>query len=150
MKKLTALLLTLFLLLSSLTALAEAPRVGVMSGPTGMGLAKLMADGGDAYAWEIYSAPTNATADLASGAIDLLCLPTNTAAALAVKQADYITVLAVNCLGSLYLLTDADTRIETVADLEGKTIWASVPSSTTKPILETILQRSGVNATVEW
>ena len=151
MKKWMTLFLTLVLMTTSLTAFAEdALRVGVMSGPTGMGLARLMADGGDAYEWQVYSAPTNATADLASGALDVLCLPTNTAAALAVKQPDYITVLAVNCLGSLYLLTDAETEIGSVADLEGQTVYASVPSSTTKPILETIFARAGVNVNLEW
>ncbi len=127
--------------------------IGVMSGPTGMGMAKLMNDVGedsDKYDFEIYSAPTNATADLASGELDMLCLPTNTAAALANKEADFITVLAINTLGSLYLLSDADTTITSIADLEGKTIYASVPSSTTGPIINYLLKKNDVNATVEF
>lgn len=149
MKKLISFLLILSMLVTS-AAMADAARVGVLSGPTGMGLAELMSKENNGYSWQIYSAPTNATADLASGALDFLCLPTNTAAALAMKQQDYVTVVAVNCLGSLYLLTDADTSIQSIADLDGKTIYASVPSSSTKPILETILQRSGVSCTIEW
>ena len=127
--------------------------IGVMAGPTGMGMAKLMSDAGensDKYAFEIYSAPTNATADLASGELDMLCLPTNTAAALANKQSDYITVLAINTLGSLYLMSDAENEIKTISDLEGKTIYASVPSSTTGPIINYILKANNVNATVEF
>ena len=127
--------------------------IGVMAGPTGMGMAKLMSDAADAsekYAFEIYSAPTNATADLGSGALDMLCLPTNTAAALANKQPDFITVLAVNTLGSLYLLTDENTEITSVSDLEGKTIYASVPSSTTGPIINYLLEANNVNATIEF
>ncbi len=127
--------------------------IGVMSGPTGMGMAKLMNDAGEdseKYSFEIYSAPTNATADLASGELDMLCLPTNTAAALANKQSDYITVLAINTLGSLYLLTDGDTTITSISDLEGKTIYASVPTSTTGPIIEYLLEANGVNANAEF
>ena len=127
--------------------------IGVMAGPTGMGMAKLMSDAGensDKYSFEIYSAPTNATADLASGALDMLCLPTNTAATLANKQSDFITVLAINTLGSLYLLTDGNTEIKSIKDLEGQTIYASVPSSTTGPIINYLLEANGVNATIEF
>ena len=127
--------------------------IGVMAGPTGMGMAKLMSDAGensDKYSFEIYSAPTNATADLASGALDMLCLPTNTAATLANKQSDFITVLAINTLGSLYLLTDENTEIKSIKDLEGQTIYASVPSSTTGPIINYLLEANGVNATIEF
>lgn len=128
-------------------------KIGVMSGPTGMGMAKLMNDNKDnteKYEFSVYSAPTNATADLANGTLDMLCLPTNTAAALANSKSDYISTIAINTLGSLYLLTDADTTISSIADLEGKTIYASVPSSTTGPIINYLLEKNNVNATVEF
>ena len=163
MKKLITTILLMVFALSLLTACGaqdngNAPdnvkiNIGVMAGPTGMGMAKLMNDAGEnseKYAFEIYSAPTNATADLASGALDMLCLPTNTAAALANKQSDYITVLAINTLGSLYLLTDGNTEITSITDLDGKTIYASVPSSTTGPILNYLLEANNVNATIEY
>ncbi len=157
MKKIIATLLTLALFACLLTSCSqpemEQIKIGVMSGPTGMGMAKLMNDVGDEselYAFDIYSAPTDATADLASGAIDMLCLPTNTAASLANKQPDYISVISINCLGSLYLLTDANTEINSISDLEGKTIYASVPSSTTGPIIEYLLEKNDVSATIEF
>ena len=158
MKKIIA---TLLLLTTALLALAacspyeerEKINVGVMSGPTGMGMAKLMRDNAEdseLYSFKVYSSPTDATADLANGTLDMLCLPTNTAAALANKQADYISVISINTLGSLYLLTDESTTISSVADLDGKTIVASVASSTTGPIIEYLLEQNGVNATVEF
>ena len=157
MKKLIATLLLTVLTVTSLASCFDTSRekinIGVMSGPTGMGMAKLMSDAGDEselYSFEVYSAPTDATADLANGTLDMLCLPTNTAAALANKQSDYISVIAINTLGSLYLLTDGETTISSIADLEGKTIWASVPSSTPGPIINYLLQQNGVNATVEF
>ena len=124
--------------------------IGVMSGPTGMGMAELMSKDIEGYTYEIYNAPTNATTDLLNGTIDLLCLPTNTAANLYTKSNGKIQVLAINCLGSLYLLSDSETTITSIADLEGKTIYASVPSSTTGPIIEYILAANHVNATVKF
>lgn len=147
MKKMLSILFALMLLFG--TACADAPRVGVMSGPTGMGLAQMMSADQD-WHWEIYSAPTGAVSDLASGAIDFLCLPTNTAASLYVKQPELLSVIAVDCLGSLYLISDGTVPVTCVADLAGQTISASVPSSTTKPILETILQQHGVEAEIVW
>lgn len=157
MKKLLSLLLLLSLTLTALFACAPKDdgakiTVGVMSGPTGMGMAKLMCDtseDSDRYAFEVYASPETATADLASGKLDMLCLPTNTAATLASKTEDYISVLAVNCLGSLYLLAKKDTTFTSVSDLEGKTVTTSVASSTTKPIVDFLLSENRVNATVE-
>lgn len=157
MKKLVSLILLLALTLTALVACAPKDdgakiTVGVMSGPTGMGMAKLMCDTAEdsaLYAFEVYESPDTATADLASGKLDMLCLPTNTAANLASKTDNYISVLAVNCLGSLYLLAKKDTPVTSFADLEGKTLTTSVATSTTKPIVDFLLAENHVNATVE-
>ena len=150
MQKLFAILMTLTLLMTTACAQADAIRIGVMSGPTGMGMAKLMSDANDAYAFEIYSAPTDATADLASGTLDMLCLPTNTAASLSMAKENFISALAVNCLGTLYIVTDAETEIASVADLAGMTICAGVPSSTTGPILASIFAQNSIDVNIEW
>jgi NitT/TauT family transport system substrate-binding protein len=158
MKKIVSLILIVALFALAATSCAfqknddTVVRIGVMSGPTGMGMAKLMNDEGaketSKYEFTVYSAPTNATADLANGSLDMLCLPTNTAANLANQKSDYITVLSINCLGSLYLLSDGNTEIKSVSDLAGKTIYASVPSSTTGPIINYILDKNNVDANV--
>lgn len=161
MKKITSLLLTLALIVCALTSCSvldslfeKEPnaviKIGVMSGPTGMGMAKLISDEGDSeenYVFTVYSDPSVATTDLASGTLDMLCLPTNTAATLSGKKD--ISILAINCLGSLYLLSNSDNEIDSIASLEGKTIYTSVPNSTTGPILNYILKENGVTATVE-
>lgn len=154
MKKLIALLLTLSLLLISLVACSKDTtkvNIGVMSGPTGMGMAKLMDDEGtesEKYAFKVYSDPSIGTTDLVSGNLDMLCLPTNAAANLYNKNKS-VSVIAINCLGSLYLVSDGKTPINSIKDLEGKTIHSSVATSTTKPIIDFILKKNGVNATVE-
>ena len=156
MKKIISATLALAILLATLLTFtscgkSEKINVGVMNGPTGMGMAKLINDAGkdsELYGFHPYADPQVATADLANGTLDMLCLPTNTAANLSIKEEDFITVIAINTLGSLYLLTDADTKIESIDELEGATIYTSVKNSTTRPILEYVLESAGVNATI--
>ena len=157
MKKIFAILILIALLVISLASCfgsvdTEKINIGVMSGPTGMGMAKLMSDNKEntvKYEFRIYNDPNSATADLANGTVDMLCLPTNLAANLSIKQKDYISTIAINCLGSLYLLSDGSTNISSINDLDGKTVYTSVKTSTTGPILRYILENAGVNATVE-
>ena len=158
MKKIISSLILMTLLILSFTSCfsnvgnAAKINIGVMSGPTGMGMAKLMndnKDNTDKYEFRIYNDPNSATADLANGTVDMLCLPTNLAANLSIKQKDYISTVAINCLGSLYLLSDGSITVNSINDLEGKTIYTSVKTSTTGPILRYILAEAGVNATVD-
>jgi NitT/TauT family transport system substrate-binding protein len=157
MKKLIALFLTLAL--STLAFVSCAPdkagqqkiSVAYLAGPTGMGMAKLIKDtpaDSEKYAFTAFTDPNTAASELLSGKVDMACLPTNAAANLFNKGKD-ISVIAVNTLGSLYLITDKNTSIESIKDLEGKTIYTSVPGSTTEPILKHILEKNQVNATID-
>ena len=155
MKKILTVALAILTVFSFLTACAPKDdthiTIGVMSGPTGIGMAKLMSDNNDdnaLYSFDVYNAPTNATQDLLNGTLDMLCLPTNTAANLFTKSNGAISVIAINCLGSLYLLSDDSVNVTSILDLEGKTIYASVPSSTTGPILNYLLEQNNVNAEI--
>ena len=156
MKKTLALVLTLTLVLLALvscfgsTANDEPLKVGYLAGPTGMGLAKLIdetPEDSEKYTFAAYTDPNLATPDLLSGTIDMACLPTNAAANLFNKGKD-ISVIAVNTLGSLFVIADKTTNIETIADLEGKTVYTSVPGSTTEPILKYILEQNNINAEI--
>ncbi len=151
MKKILSLILLISALAISLVACSPdntVINIGVMNGPTGMGMSKLMSDNSDGakYKFKSYSEPTIATPDLINGTLDMLCLPTNLAANIS-QKAD-ISVLAINTLGSLFIVTDKDTSISDIKDLEGKTIYASVPTSTTGPIINYLLAQNNVNATV--
>lgn len=156
MKKILSLILVLTLALFAVCSCDPEPatddvqiKIGVMNGPTGMGMAKLISDnkGNDQkYDFSLYSSPTDATAALANGELDMLCVPTNLAANLANKQSDYITVAAINCLGSLYLLTDGSVEINSIEDLAGKTITYGEPTSTTGPIIKYLLSKNDIEA----
>ncbi len=155
MKKITSLLLVITLI-ASLFALSSCSKdgedenvtikIGVMNGPTGMGMAKLMADNTDGkkYEFRAFSSPNDATAAIANGELDMLCLPTNLAANLAAKQNNFITVLSINCLGSLYVVTDGTVSVNSIKDLEGKTVYYGEPTSTTPAILNFLLEQNDI------
>ena len=156
MKKTIALILALTLSLFAFVSCAGTDadtsplKVGYLAGPTGMGRAKLINDTPEdsaQYEFAAYTDPNLATPDLLSGTIDMACLPTNAAANLFNKGKD-ISVLAVNTLGSLFVIADKTANIETISDLEGKTIHLSVPGSTTEPILKYILEQNNIKAEV--
>lgn len=160
MKKLLALILTVSLLTLSFASCSwikkketkEPIKIAYMNGPTGMGIAKLVHDNGgiegnDKYQFVKYDDTSLATADLVAGKIDLACLPTNTAASLYNKTGK-VTTLAINCLNSLYIMTKTGVEINSLADLEGKTIY-TIQNGTPAVILKHLLTESGVNATVK-
>ena len=133
-------------------------RVGYMAGPTGMGMAKLISDNGglnglsDKYSFTKYTDTTLAKTDLAAGKIDIICLPTNEAAAYNLKVDNDARVLAINCLNSLYFIEGLDifgSREITLADLEGKTIY-TCKNGTPRMVLEYIIKELGLDIDVSY
>ena len=164
MKKIIALLLLFTIIIGVLSSCSKSGgndendsqtkiRIGTLSGPTGMGMAKMIYDNGmdsDKYSFTVYGSPTDAQAAFVAGDIDAICFPTNNAANLNAKMNDTLCVAAINCLGSLYLVSGPNQQITDIGDLEGKTIYASVPNSTTGAIINHILNENGINATVSF
>ena len=144
------------------------PKLMVLSGPTGVGAAKLMAD--QDYARENGSTPdggscilesaevvadnTEVAAALTNGDADIAAIATNAAANLYAKTDGGIQVLAVNTLGVLYILEKGST-VQTMADLAGKTLYC--PSNTKggnpEHILNHLLEKNGVSPSdvdIQW
>lgn len=161
MKKIIALTLLLALLTLSFASCnlfkteesEDTPiKIAYMNGPTGMGIAKLVHDNGGVngnqkYEFTKYEDAALATADLVAGKIDIACLPTNTAASL-YNKTQKVTTLAINCLNSLFIMTKTGVEINTLSDLEGKTIY-TIQNGTPAAILNHLLEESSVNATVK-
>lgn len=156
MKKLIALLL--ILVMSLLTVVSCTPeedkkvRIGFMAGPTGMGMAKLIHDNGgtegnDKYEFVSYTDTALAKADLTKGDVDIICIPTNEALAYYNTADNNVRMLAVNCLNSLYVITNEKEAPLTLAELEGETIY-TCKNGTPKIILEYIIQKLELNVTV--
>lgn len=150
MKKIFALLLLVCTLASSLVACGGSSklRIGYMAGPTGMGMAKMIHDNdNEKYEFTNFANNTQgAMAKLASGEVDVVCVPTNLAAAY-YSQNGGIQVLAVNCLNSLYIVSSKNENITSFDDLNGKTIYTCM-SGTPKPVIEYVLRELGISATV--
>ena len=161
MKKISSLLLILCVIVSIFTSCGlfadtgndstdnTVIKVAYMSGPTGMGMAKMIHDNAtDKYEFIAYSDASLATTDLLNGKIDMACLPTNTAATVYNKKDSAIQVLALNCLNSLFIMTKTGTTINSLSELEGKTIY-TINNGTPAVLLRYLLEQSGVNATVK-
>ena len=129
----------------------ELPDFMVLSGPTGVGAAKLMADN-EAAAQEdkvLASAVVEADNQVVSSALingdaDIAAVATNVAANLVNKNEGSIQVLAVNTLGVLYILEKGDA-VTAMADLAGKTVYATGEGANPQYVLNYLLTENGVD-----
>ncbi len=127
-------------------------RVAYMAGPTGIGMAKLIndyggIDAGGQYTFTQFTDATKVPAALKSGQVDVACMPTNQAATVYNNAGSDIMVLAINCLNSLSFLTKDGVTVDSISDLEGKTIY-TCKNGTPKIFLEKLLEAYEINATV--
>lgn len=132
---------------------AQPIRVMVLSGTTGFGMANLMdaAAKGEAaqpYDVSVETDASNIVAALANGSVDIAALPTNAAATVYNKTQGKVQVLALNTLGVLYLVTDGSVTVESMADLEGQTVYA--PAQNPSFIFQHIVDANGLeNVTID-
>lgn len=123
-------------------------RVVALKGPTGMGMSKLMYEDElgnceNNYNFTLAAAPEEVSAAVIKGEVDIAAVPVNLAAVLYNKGAD-ISFAAINTLGVLYMLENGNT-ITSVADLKGKTIYATGQGSTPEYILNYVLTKNGID-----
>lgn len=163
MKKTTLIILSILLLFSAAACAknnpasetpavpAEPVRVAALAGPTGMGLAYMMQDQKDLYSVELFTAPDQVTAKVINGEVDIAAVPINLAAVLNKKTEGKVSVIAINTLGVLYILENGNA-INSIADLSGKTIYATGQGSTPEYILNDLLEENGLKdfVTVEY
>lgn len=126
---------------------AESISVMGLKGPTGIGMAQLMdskASASDSvYDFSLVGAPDQVISALANGEADIALIPTNLAATLYRKTNGSIQMIAVNALGSLYLLENG-TAITDIASLKGKTVYATGQGSNPQYVLEYLLRQAGL------
>jgi NitT/TauT family transport system substrate-binding protein len=160
MKKRTLALITALVLLVALAAgcapnqTGTAPEktkvhVAALNGPTGMGLAKLMDDQEKGttkndYSFTLSGAPDDIVAKITSGEVDIAAVPTNLAASLYNKTNGNVRLIAVNTLGVLYIVENGET-VRSLADLRGKTVYATGQGATPEYALDEILAKSGID-----
>ncbi len=126
-------------------------RAYAIKGPTGMSMASLMAGNGNPvfdYQFELKDAPDKVAPEIIKGNYDLAALPTNLAATLYQKTNGDFQVIALNTLGVLYLMENGNT-INSLADLDGKTVYYFGQASTPQYILDYLFEKSNINVTLE-
>lgn len=136
------------------TAADTAPvNVMVLNGTTGFGMANLMDEAANetaaqSYNFSVETDASNILGALVNGTTDIAALPTNAAATVYAKTQGKVQVLALNTLGVLYLVTDGSVTIESMADLEGKTVYA--PAQNPTFIFQQLCQANGLeNVTID-
>ena len=161
MKKILTLGLILAMALTMFTAcsseevpstVSQTVNIAALNGPTGMAMVDLM-DMEDKYAITTYQAPTDITAKIINGEVDVAAVPSNLAAVLYNKTEGDIVAVSPIALGMLQILgNNADVR--EVSDLAGKTIIASGQGGTPEYVLQKVLQDNGLtiyeDVNVQW
>lgn len=156
MKRIVA-MITAAVMLFSLAAFAACSkkqddteiRIAALKGPTGMGMVKL-ADKQNYpnYTVSIEASPDALNPRILSGEVDVAAVPVNLASVLYNKLDGDISVLAVSTLGVLYVV-EAGSEVNSVADLAGKTVYATGQGATPEYILNYLLDKNGVAGSVE-
>jgi len=126
-----------------------AVRIAAMSGPTAIGMVKLMQDtedGNSAYPYEfqIFGTADEVSTGLIQGTLDMAAVPCNLASVLYNKTEGQLQIAAINTLGVLYIVETGET-IQSVEDLRGKTIYSTGQGTTPEYTLNYLLNSYGLN-----
>lgn len=118
--------------------------LAVLSGPTGVGAAKLLADSEagntvNHYNYTICTDNQQVMAGLTSGEFDIAALATNVASTLYNKSEGSIQIAAINTLGVLYILGPADAPIQSMGELRGKKLYATGQGANPEYVLNYLL-----------
>ena len=140
----------------------DRPQVSlaVLSGPTGMGAAKLLADndaGATALDYDvtIAASPDEISGKIINGDLTIAAVSTNLAATIYNKTDKGIKMVALNTLGVLYILENGES-VQSMADLAGKTLYAPANTRGSNPeyVLNYLLEQNGLtpgeDVTIEW
>lgn len=165
MKRTISFVLALLLVLFSFSACGaekteEQPvqktvRLATLKGPTGIGTVKLMEQNEaskttNKYEVTLCSDPTEILSGIVGNNFDVAACPLNMASVLHNKTQGNVQILAVNTLGTLYLVSTQE--ISSIKDLAGKTIVAAGKGASPEYVLNYLLEKNGIadKVTVEY
>ena len=126
----------------------EITKVYTLKGPTGMGMAELIADDkkddDPDYEVTVVASPEEITSAIVNGDADIAACPVNLASVLYNKTSGGVKILALNTLGVTYIVTNG-VEINSIEDLKGKTIVSAGQGATPEYILNKLLTDSGMS-----
>lgn len=161
MKKIVSLLLVLVLLSATLISCDKGEptvvRLGGMTGPTSIGMVKLLESdkagtSANDYDFTLATSGDEIKTALLQGDLDIAAIPANLASALYNATGGKIKLLAINTLGVVSIL-EKGSAVNTLSDLAGKTVYAPATAKGAIPelVFNYLLRENGVeNVTVEW
>jgi NitT/TauT family transport system substrate-binding protein len=128
-------------------------RVGTLRGPSGMGMAGLMAQAEEGltendYTFTLGGTPEEMTAGLISGELDIAQLPANAASVLYNRTDGEVKVIALNTFGVLFIL-DSTGEVHEIEDLRGRTLNITGQGATPQFALEHILRANDLEPGVD-
>ena len=150
-KAVSALVLTLTLVMSLAGCGKEKGtdiRIGAMKGPTTIGLLQLIeeAEAGETantYTFTMATAADELTPLLIKGELDIALVPANVASVLYNKTEGGISVIDINTLGVLYMVS-GNGNITSFEDLKGQTIYLTGKGTTPDFVLQYLLSANGI------
>ncbi len=124
-------------------------RVGSLKGPTSMGLVYMMEENKEGktlndYEFQMVTAADELLPLMVKGELDIALVPANVASILYQKTKGGISVIDINTLGVLYMVS-GDTSPQSIADLREKTIYLTGKGTTPDYVLQYILKQNGLN-----
>ncbi len=127
----------------------DAVRVGGLKGPTSMGLVFLQEQARDGQAAQEYTFTMAVSADellplMIKGELDIALIPANVAGVLYNKTEGGISVIDINTLGVLYLVS-GDNTVDSMESLRGRTIYLTGRGTTPDYVLQYLLKANGID-----
>lgn len=157
MRKVTAVALSFAMLGALLTGCGSGKaeekvtvKVGALKGATTLGLLPLEdkaanGEAGENYEFSMMTAADELLPMMIKGELDIALLPSNVASILYQKTNGGVTVIDINTLGVLYMVS-GDSSVTGVENLAGKTIYLTGKGTTPDYVLHYILSGNGMDA----
>lgn len=124
-------------------------RVGGLKGPTSMGLMFLKekndaGQAGENYEFTMVTAADELLTQVVKGEVDIALVPANVASILYNKTEGKISVIDINTLGVLYMVS-GDDSIKDMQDLKGRTVYLTGKGTTPDYVLNYLLSANDID-----
>ncbi|MCR5357330.1 MAG: ABC transporter substrate-binding protein [Lachnospiraceae bacterium] len=152
MKRVTLRIIAFAAMLALLAGCAKAPgsgsvtdvRVGSLKGPTSIGVIRMMHEQeSNVYSFTMETQADVLLSSIVSGQLDIALIPANVASVLYNKTKGGISVIDINTLGVLYMVS-GDDSITGMKDLEGRTVYTTGAGTTPEYVLRYLLNENGL------
>lgn len=132
------------------TAAPVEMKIGSLKGPTSMGLVYLMKQSeenkaANNYDFTMYTAADELLPLITKGDLDIAMVPANVASVLYNKTNGAISVIDINTLGVLYIVS-GDESIKSIQDLKGKTVYMTGKGTVPEYVFTYILKSNNLEA----